>query len=435
MLPRPLLHRARRGRRDRDGRLHAGRPRARGGSRSWSRSTRSARPRFPATDNGALLHLLRAAVPAGGRGGERARHVDQQRRRRRAPGGDAAELVRHRAGRRPASRSIYYQDQVNPTVAEPRDGAARRRARSRSARRSACSTVLSFGEWSAACFGHAVGVDPRDRRVEPVLRRLRRAARTCSRSASSTTRCRTRSSRWSSSGASSASPTPMTDALIDLAAAMLRHRLPARRPHARAPRARAGSAAEALLHHVNTGAHAACRSESETEHAPHRTLDQAGRRSRDRGARRRARPGPRPRRPTSIASRRRWPTPATRRPRTWRELACEETGYGRVDHKTFKNIFCTRQYLDQIRARADGRRDRELPGRAASPRSPSRSASWPASCRSRTRPSTTLFYGIACVRARNAVVNARAPARRATIGETARILERRRHARPARRRT
>ena len=27
------------------------------------------------------------------------------------------------------------------------------------------------------------------------------------------------------------------------------------------------------------------------------------------------------------------------------EMAHAETGYGRVDHKTFKNIFCTRRYL------------------------------------------------------------------------------------------
>ena len=91
------------------------------------------------------------------------------------------------------------------------------------------------------------------------------------------------------------------------------------------------------------------------------------------------------------------------------EMAHAETGYGRVDHKTFKNIFCTRRYLDADPPHPDGRRDRELPGARRHRDRRARRRRGRARARSRTRPSTTLFYGIACVRARNAVVNAAHP--------------------------
>jgi len=90
------------------------------------------------------------------------------------------------------------------------------------------------------------------------------------------------------------------------------------------------------------------------------------------------------------------------------ELAREETGYGRVDHKTFKNIFCTRLYLDQIR---------HVPTVGVIASDPSRGVTEiaepvgvVAGLVPVTNPTaTTLFYGIACVRARNAVVNAPSP--------------------------
>ncbi len=104
------------------------------------------------------------------------------------------------------------------------------------------------------------------------------------------------------------------------------------------------------------------------------------------------------------------------------ELACEETGYGRVDHKTFKNIFTTRLYLDQIR---------HVPTVGVIASHPERGVTEiaepvgvVAGLVPVTNPTaTTLFYGIACVRARNAVVNAPHPRAVKTIAETARILE------------
>ena len=118
------------------------------------------------------------------------------------------------------------------------------------------------------------------------------------------------------------------------------------------------------------------------------------------------------RRPTSTASRRRWRDAGHDAAAHLAELAHAETGYGRVDHKTFKNIFCTRRVPATDPPRPDGRRGRELTRSAASPRSPSRSASSRASSPSRTRPRRRSSTAIACVRARNAVVNAAAPARR-----------------------
>jgi acetaldehyde dehydrogenase (acetylating) len=104
------------------------------------------------------------------------------------------------------------------------------------------------------------------------------------------------------------------------------------------------------------------------------------------------------------------------------EMAHAETGYGRVDHKTFKNIFCTRRYLDQIR---------HIPTVGVIASYPERGVTEiaepvgvVAGLVPVTNPtSTTLFYGIACVRSRNAVVNAAHPRAVKTIAETARILD------------
>ena len=104
------------------------------------------------------------------------------------------------------------------------------------------------------------------------------------------------------------------------------------------------------------------------------------------------------------------------------QLACDETGYGRVDHKTFKNIFCTRQYLDSIR---------HIPTVGVIASYPERGVTEiaepvgvVAGLVPVTNPTaTTLFYGIACVRSRNAVVNAAHPRAVKTIAETARILD------------
>jgi acetaldehyde dehydrogenase (acetylating) len=104
------------------------------------------------------------------------------------------------------------------------------------------------------------------------------------------------------------------------------------------------------------------------------------------------------------------------------ELAHRETGYGRADHKTFKNIFCTRRYLDGIR---------HIPTVGVIASDPARGVTEiaepvgvVAGLVPVTNPTaTTLFYGIACVRARNAVVNAPHPRAVETIATTARLLD------------
>src|SRR3954465_12763254 len=76
------------------------------------------------------------------------------------------------------------------------------------------------------------------------------------------------------------------------------------------------------------------------------------------------------------------------------ELACEETGYGRVDHKTFKNIFCTRLYLDQIRRVRAGGVIASPPGRGVT--EIAEPVGVVAGLVPVTNPTaTTLFYGIA----------------------------------------
>jgi acetaldehyde dehydrogenase (acetylating) len=104
------------------------------------------------------------------------------------------------------------------------------------------------------------------------------------------------------------------------------------------------------------------------------------------------------------------------------QLAFDETGYGRPDHKTFKNIFTTRAYLDRIR---------HIPtvGVVASdPRTGVVEIAEPVGVIAGLVPvtnptATTFFYGIAAVRARNAVVNAPHPRAVRCIGECAAVLD------------
>jgi acetaldehyde dehydrogenase (acetylating) len=102
-------------------------------------------------------------------------------------------------------------------------------------------------------------------------------------------------------------------------------------------------------------------------------------------------------------------------------LACEETGYGRVDHKTFKNIFCSVVYLDRIR---------DIPTIGVVASDPARGVveiAEPVGVIAGLVPvtnptATTLFYAIASVRSRNAIVNAPHPRAVRCIGETTRVL-------------
>jgi acetaldehyde dehydrogenase (acetylating) len=104
------------------------------------------------------------------------------------------------------------------------------------------------------------------------------------------------------------------------------------------------------------------------------------------------------------------------------QLAYEETGYGRPDHKTFKNLFTSRVYLDRIR---------HIPtvGVVASdPRTGVVEIAEPVGVIAGLVPvtnptATTFFYGIAAVRARNAVVNAPHPRGVRCISESAAVLD------------
>ena len=241
---------------------------------------------------------------------------------------------------------VYYQDQVNPTVAnlvmEPLDAERVAVGKALGLRH-----VLTFGEWSAACFGHAAGSiretvasnpsyagfgaphhllalgfvdDEVPNSLVPLVELGRLVGvptpMTDSHRSTSPPRCCA-----STSGAAAARSTRLGLGGLD------RDGAPPPRQHR---------------------AHRACRSESETRW-----------------------PAPRARssRPPISPSRR---TPPRE---VWAEatqadvdrvtqamadagheaaahlaeMAHAETGYGRVDHKTFKNIFCTRRYLDQIR--------------------------------------------------------------------------------------
>jgi acyl-CoA reductase-like NAD-dependent aldehyde dehydrogenase len=104
------------------------------------------------------------------------------------------------------------------------------------------------------------------------------------------------------------------------------------------------------------------------------------------------------------------------------QMAHDETGYGRADHKTFKNIFTTKRYLDGIR---------HIPTVGVIASDPARGVveiAEPVGVIAGLVPvtnptATTLFYGIAAVRARNAIVNAPHPRAVRTIAETARVLD------------
>ena len=103
------------------------------------------------------------------------------------------------------------------------------------------------------------------------------------------------------------------------------------------------------------------------------------------------------------------------------QLAHEETGYGRADHKTFKNIFCSLQYLESIRHIRTVGVIESFPERGVV--EIGEPVGVIAGLVPVTNPTaTTLFYGIAAVRARNAIVNAAHPRAVATIAETARVL-------------
>ena len=116
----------------------------------------------------------------------------------------AAMLLNTRSPRRPPRRArIYYQDQVNATLAdlvmEPLDA-----ERCAVGRALGLRTVLTFREWSRACFHHAGDSIRETVATNPSYAGFG-APRDLLAWASSTTRCRARSSRSSSSGASAAS--------------------------------------------------------------------------------------------------------------------------------------------------------------------------------------------------------------------------------------
>jgi opine dehydrogenase len=203
---------------------------------------------FPATDNGALLHLLRQLYP---QVAEAENVLDTSINNVGGVVHPAAMLLNSYATERAAAGKalIYYRDQVNPTVAnlvmEPLD--AERVAVGKAL---GLQHVLTFGEWSAACFGHAAGSiretvasNPSyagfgaphhllalgfvDDEVPNSLVPLVELGRLVG------------------------VPTPMTDSIIDLAAAMLR--IDFRRGGRTLARLGLGGLDRAaLLHHVNT---------------------------------------------------------------------------------------------------------------------------------------------------------------------------------------
>ena len=146
-----------------------------------------------------------------------------QRRRRRPSGGDAAQLVRHRAAAA-GEALVYYRDQVNPTVANLGDGAARRRAR-RGRQGARTAHVLTFGSGRRVLRARA-GSIRETVASNPVVRRLRRAAPPAG--------ARLRHDEVPNSLVPLVRarpplgvPTPMTDSIVDLARRDAAHRLPA----------------------------------------------------------------------------------------------------------------------------------------------------------------------------------------------------------------
>ena len=267
---------------------------------------------FPATDNGALLHLLRQLYP---QVAEAENVLDTSINNVGGVVHPAAMLLNSYATERAAAGEplIYYRDQVNPTVAnlvmEPLD--AERVAVGKAL---GLKQVLTFGEWSAACFGHAAGSIRETVASNPSYagfgapHRLLALGFVDDEIPNSLV-------PLSELGRLVGVPTPMTDSLIDLAAAMLR--IDFRRGGRTLERLGLGGLdREGLLHHVNTARTArADRSLRATWPAPRarssRPPISPSRRTPPR------RSGPRRRRPTSTASRRPWPTPATTPPRTW----------------------------------------------------------------------------------------------------------------------
>ena len=203
---------------------------------------------FPATDNGALLGLLRQLYP---QVAEAENVLDTSINNVGGVVHPAAMLLNSYATERAAAGEplVYYQDQVNPTVAnlvmEPLD--AERVAVGKAL---GLQQVLTFGEWSAACFGHAAG-SIRDTVASNPSYAGFGAPHHLLALGFVDDEVPNSLVPLSELGRLVGVPTPMTDSLIDLAAAMLR--IDFRRGGRTLERLGLGGLdREGLLHHVNT---------------------------------------------------------------------------------------------------------------------------------------------------------------------------------------
>jgi opine dehydrogenase len=203
---------------------------------------------FPATDNGALLHLLRQLYP---QVAEAENVLDTSINNVGGIVHPAAMLLNSYATERAAAGEplIYYQDQVNPTVAnlvmEPLDD-----ERVAVGKALGLGQVLSFGEWSAACFGHAASTIRDTVSSNPSYAGFG-APRTLLALGFVDDEVPNSLVPLVELGRLVGVPTPMTDALIDLAAAMLR--IDFRRGGRTLARlGLEGLEPGALIHHVNT---------------------------------------------------------------------------------------------------------------------------------------------------------------------------------------
>jgi acyl-CoA reductase-like NAD-dependent aldehyde dehydrogenase len=103
-------------------------------------------------------------------------------------------------------------------------------------------------------------------------------------------------------------------------------------------------------------------------------------------------------------------------------LACEDSGFGRVDHKTFKNRFVAEYLFERIRqVPTVGVIERDAAGRYVTIAEP---VGVVAGLIPVTNPtSTTIFKALASVLARNAIVMAPHPRSIACIAETTRVMQ------------
>ncbi len=103
-------------------------------------------------------------------------------------------------------------------------------------------------------------------------------------------------------------------------------------------------------------------------------------------------------------------------------LACEDSGFGRVDHKTFKNRFVAEYLFERIRqVPTVGVIERDAGGRYVTIAEP---VGVVAGLIPVTNPtSTTIFKALASVLARNAIVMAPHPRSIACIAETTRVMQ------------